>query len=101
VSCYEVAQRQDLRDERDAQVGRQEGGDGPVDRLGVIRCVCAFTNMNAVSVKDLTGVVQPMKSVQATDEIRTRVAHEGGGALGNRSRTKRGSAGGLRHASGA
>jgi hypothetical protein len=35
VSDDEIVQREDLRDERDAQVGRQEGGDGQVTVSGV------------------------------------------------------------------
>jgi hypothetical protein len=35
MSRYEVAQREDLRDERDAQIGRQEGGDGQPTVSGI------------------------------------------------------------------
>ena len=68
------AQRENERDERDAQVGRQAGGDGAVPSQAEIRCECAFTYMNAVSGKNLTGVFSSMKSMRA-------MAHDIGGAL--------------------
>jgi hypothetical protein len=59
----DVAQRDDLRDERDAQVERQAGCNGR-DRLGRwIRCECAFTYMNAVFRKNLTQLM----AVEAND----------------------------------
>jgi hypothetical protein len=51
------AQRESERDERDAQVGRKAGGDGAVPSQMEIRCECAFTYMNAVSRKNLTGAL--------------------------------------------
>jgi len=59
------AQRENERDERDAQVGRQAGGDGAVPSQAGIRCECAFTYMNAVSGKTLTGGFSPMESTGA------------------------------------
>jgi hypothetical protein len=46
----------------DAQVGRQAGDDGAVPSRAWIRCECAFTYMNAVSGRSLTGVFSSMKS---------------------------------------
>ena len=58
------AQRENERDERDAQVGRQAEGDGSVPSQAAIRCECAFTYMNAVSGEILTGVLSSMKPMR-------------------------------------
>jgi hypothetical protein len=47
-------QRENERDDRDAQVGRQAGDDGAVPSQAEIQCECAFTYMNAVFRKNLT-----------------------------------------------
>src|SRR5918993_3051443 len=48
------AQRENERDERDAQGWETVGGDGEVPSQAEIRWKCAFTYMNAVSRKNLT-----------------------------------------------
>jgi hypothetical protein len=58
-----------------------------------IQCECAFTYMNAVSGEKLTGVFSSMKSL--------RVSPTAPAAHSTMSWTKRGCAGGQRHASGA
>ena len=59
VSVDEVVQREDLRDERDAQVGIRAGVTVRRPSQALIRCECAFTNMNVDSGKNLTGVLMP------------------------------------------
>jgi hypothetical protein len=71
VSDHCDAQRENERDERDAQVGRQAGGDGAVPSRVEIQCECAFTYMNAVSGENLTGVFPSMKS----NAVRTDPRH--------------------------
>ena len=51
---HQLAQRENLWDERNAQVGKQSGGDGSVPSQAEIQRECAFTYMNAVSRKNLT-----------------------------------------------
>jgi hypothetical protein len=55
ASGHEGAQRETERDERDAQVGRQAGGDGAVPSQAEIQCECAFTYRNASSRRNLSG----------------------------------------------
>ena len=70
------AQRESERDERDAQVGRKAGGDGAVPSQMEIRCEFAFTYMNAVSRKNLTGAL----AVDAND---VDTASDTSGAFGD------------------
>ncbi len=56
------------------RVGRQAGDDGAVPSRAWIRCECAFTYMNAVSGKSLTGVFSSI-------EVDAGVTHDSGGAL--------------------
>ena len=56
------------------RVGRQAGDDGAVPCRAWIRYECAFTYMNAVSGKSLTGVFSSI-------EVDAGVTHDSGGAL--------------------
>ena len=87
------ALREDLPDERDAQVGRQEGGGGQVVVSGADSVVRAFTHMNAVFRKDLTQV----PTVEAND-VDTAL---GAAAHSTMRRMERSIAGRRRHATGA
>jgi hypothetical protein len=70
------AQRENERDERDAQGWETVGGDGAVPSQAEIRSQCAFTCMNAVSRKNLTDA----RAVDAND---VDTASETGGAFGD------------------
>jgi hypothetical protein len=87
------AQREHERNQRDAQDGRQAGGDGAMPSQAEIQCECAFTFMNAFSGKNLTGMFSSMKSLRVS-----RPAQAAHSAMAG---TERGSAGRQRHASGA
>ena len=76
VSGYEVAQREYLRDERDAQVGRQAGGDGQVTVSG------ADSVRVRVHQYERCFRQKPDRRVPA-DEINGGATHDLGGALGD------------------
>ena len=70
------AQRENERDERDAQGWETVGGDDAVPSQAEIRWKCAFTYINAVSRKNLTDA----RAVDAND---VDTASETGGAFGD------------------
>jgi hypothetical protein len=72
----EVAQREDLRDERDAQVGRKEGGDGQMTVSGV-DSVRVRVHLDERCFRH-----KPDRRVPA-DEIRAGLSHDTGGTLGD------------------
>jgi len=73
-SGYGVAQREDLRDERDAQVGRQEGGDSQVTVSG------ADSVRVRVHQYERCFRRKPDRRVSA-DEVCAGLSHDIGGAL--------------------
>ena len=77
VSGYEVAQRENLRDETNEtrRLEDRKEVDGTVPSQAEIQCECAFTYMNAVSRKNLTDA----RAVNAND---VRTALDTGAAFG-------------------
>jgi hypothetical protein len=80
------AQRENERDERDAQGWETVAGDGAVPSQAEIRWKCAFTYINAVSRKNLTDACAVDANGRSTLHL-TKAAHS------LIARTGRGSAG--------